>query len=552
MADDLRQVDEFQQRIQQSLEEMDLDYEYPLGLDLHPRSALTKHIIEMVSNYAAAARAEFQKHESDYNEIDETLRAYMPADEWDDKVAALDPRKPTTIVLPMTFAHRETYLASMHSIYFRDGLIHPYRGVGSPRARIGGALLERVVARQGQWFNEELHLDTQWSDAFGYGRGLIALNWTKKKGANPRSEQASALLAQLLRDQHGIQVDEGDMLHYFDDVVLAEGTELQPIDLYQSLLDPNVAPNQFQKSAFVGWLYNTTPTRLLREETDPEEQMFNGKAVYYLVQQGQGRSTWWNYGNSRNHEDSIDQARGRETDQTLHVIRMMVDLVPKDHGLGSEDRPVKWLFEVAGDRVVIRCHPLKYYHGDYPAVLCAPNTDGHSVSPVSHLWITHGLQKFSNWLAKARMDAVLTVLNGMLFVDSSKVNLDDLMRPANGKFVRVNTSAFSAGGVESAVFPVPINDPTQGHLPDLAILDEIARHGNGASDIPQGQLGDMPERPGRLGIEMAAQGQMGRLARIARILWHQQMMPIAQQMAYNTQQFMGEEVTVPAWTTRQA
>ena len=57
------------------------DYEYPDGLDLRPNSPLHNKIRDLVMQKAYASARIMSRRHKDWNAIDHTLTAYIPADE---------------------------------------------------------------------------------------------------------------------------------------------------------------------------------------------------------------------------------------------------------------------------------------------------------------------------------------------------------------------------------------------------------------------------------------------------------------------------------------
>ena len=529
----------------EDIENIDLDEDYPRDLDLHPKSDLTKFIIQEIHNRAEVAHEELSKCTEDYRASDWTQGAYMPADEHDAGVMQLDSRKPVTCVVPISFSVKEMMQAAMMSV-FGGPIIHRYKGMGSAKAHISAAKRERVVARHSDWFKERLKLDMCIGSALQYGRGFVALNWTKKFGSIPVTEEISDSLSTLLQGQG---LEKGDIIRYLgEEVQLQEGTELVNLDIYQMLLDPNRDVNTLQKSEFIGWMYRTSAQDLMRRSRDPEERLFNAPAVRKLAAQGGSYSVWWNRDDGRGtlgESTAPTEGNAELAINPVDVIQMYIDIIPSEWGLGDEDYCQKWMFAVAGDRVVIQAEPLRLSHGMYPVAGCAPNADGVKHSPVSHLFMIREIQRFADWLMKSRQDAVRTILNGLIFFDPSKVDPDDILNPGMGKLVRVRPGSYSEGGIQQYVHQMQISDPTVNHMAGIMQLDQIARNGIGAGDMVAGQMGDMPERPTSQGIQVAAQATSARLQLLAKRIDEQMMTDIAWQMAMNLPQFMSADVAAP-------
>jgi hypothetical protein len=525
------------------------------GKDWTYGSGLTRKVVEEIKKRCDASRQLTNQYEQDWLKMDYTLDAYMPADDWDNRVKDHDSRRPVTVVVPTTFSMREMYLTYMTKVFMRKDAIQRYRGMGSPKALVAGAMMERVNARQGLWFKEPLHLNTFWGDSFTYGRGICAVNWSKHKAQVGVQHKVTELMAMMLH-QKGIKGYKADQIvRGVEERTLFEGSELQPIDLYQSFVDPNTPPNEFRKANFAGWVYRTTIQDIMRREADPEDTVFNAKIVRELIKNRPdcGKSTYWNTNSTRGRlgDTRWTEINGQLSD-VVDVIVMCVDLIPSDWtaqtnsgdttALSDSQYPERWVFEMTCDNVVIRADKLTYRHGMFPVINAAPNCKGHEALPVSHLFAVYAYQEFANWLMKSRMDAVNTVLNGLIFWDESKVEADDILNPGMGKLVRVKNSAFEQGGIDRFVHQMKIDDPTVGHMQNIMELGEMGRADLGLSQV---DLANLAERTPAAGINAAQAGMFSRLDRIAMMIDFQAMQDLAWIKAFNTQEFMSEDVLVP-------
>lgn len=526
--------------LDQNVFEMDLDYKYPRDLDLHPKSDLSKFIIDAVNERCSLGKEAIQDHYQDWRTEDKTLSAYMAPDEIDNLRTEKDSRRPTTIVIPMEFAIRESFCTFMANAFSMGPQVHKYSGFGSKEAIISAALRERVIAKQSFWFKERMKLDAMFQDAFAYGRATACVKWSKHRAKQPVQEKVSELMAEALRAQ-GVDANDGDVLRYMEERTLWEGSELNVLDQYHCFYDPNSNAQEIQKSEFFAWQYRTSAMDILSKEIDPEEYLFNGKAVRILADKGLAESSWYAAEDARGRLGQaelpgLNKRQGVNT--PVDVTYMYVRLIPKEWGLGNEEYPQIWCIGIAGDQVVIHLQRLDFDHGQLPIISMAPNADAHAFHPVSLARVLRDLQKFANWLAKSREDSANTILNGMIFVDPSRVDIEDMMDPGMGKLVRVKNSAYGEGDISRFVHQMQIQDVTAGHMTNIAELDQIARNAVGTTDIVMGQMGKMPERPTSAGIQAAQSGAFGRLGLMAMRIEEQCMRDLAFQMGMNTGQYM--------------
>ena len=531
------------QGTQYDLYNMDLDYEYPRGLDLHPKSDQHNKLLYKILDCAENAKRVLDGMKPEWRKLDWSLNAYVPLDEAESITKTKDWRKPVSVVVPMTFASRETFLTYFHSA-FGVNPIHKYRGHGDNR--VAAMLMERVIGKQCQWFKQLLKLNTMWSDGLTYGIGAAHVRWAKHKIKRTVSVEVSDLLAEVLKGSE-IKANIGDIIRYLEDDVLYEGTRLDNIDPYHLLLDPNTTPNDYQDAEFIGWMAKSSIFDLMSREQDPEERIFNVKAVRMLGERNLVHSAFYDDESGRDtrqQNTDIGVEYDANTIHPVHLIHMYIKLIPKEWGIGDEEAPEIWQFTVAGDTVIIQADRLDLDHGMFPVVMCAPNTDGHSVLPVSYLATTYGLQQTIDWLTTSRIANVRKCLNNELIVDPARVEMKDLMNPEPGNIIRLKRSSFNGEPISSMVMPLPVPDVTGNHMNDAGIMIDLLRQANGTTDIAMGNLSAMPERPTAAGIDAAKSGALSRLQRIAQIIGLQSMDDLAWMHAYNTIQFMDQTVYV--------
>jgi hypothetical protein len=439
----LKDVPPVLKSLEEPFDDMDLSKDgYPEGVDLHPRSETHRHLLDMILQCATDAAAVLDGVKPEWKKLDWTMTAFVPLDEHERREKNKDWRDPVNLVIPASFASRETFLTYFWSAFIRDP-IHKYKGHGDNR--VSAMLMEQVVQRQARLFKEALALDTWWKDGLTYGIGALHLDWRKHRVKRRITAEVDDLLREALRES-GADVDIGDLVKSLEEHTAYEGTKLVPIDPYRLLLDPNVTPNNYQDAEFIGWVESTSLGRLLRDESDPEMRLFNVKAVRALHHQGSATSKFWTEDTGRNTRNFTEYAEGRmdrRISHPVHLIRIYVDLIPEEWGLGDETAPEKWMFTVAGDRIIVQADRLELDHGMYPVVVCAPSTDGHSVLPVSYIANTYGIQQSIDKLMVSHIINTIRGANIELLFDPKSVFQEDLKNPNPAKLIRIKRNAFN-------------------------------------------------------------------------------------------------------------
>jgi hypothetical protein len=512
----------------------DYGYKYPSGMNLKPDSPLHNKLVNKIYQRALESSTEMSKRFKTWKKIDRNLTAYIPLDDAEKIIKGNDERKPVSIVVPYSYATLETLLTYM-SAAFLENPIFRYEGVSSEDS-IGAILLEKVIELQTIKAKMAINFLTTFRDGFSYGIGAVSPGWEKIWGKKTIvSEQG------FLSSVFGKWIGQGQQKESVD-TILYEGNSLSNIDPYLFLPDPSVPIHEVQKGEYVGWIESTNYPRLLESERY-DDSMFN---VKYL-QEMTGSSAYSGFNKEKSESGRYERFASSTSyspeGRPIDAIWMYCNLIPKEWELGSGEYPEKWLFGLAADRIIICAKPLGLNHGMYPVSVCAPDSDGYSVSPVSRMEMIYGLQETMDWLFSSHMANVRKSINDMLIVDPSLINVNDLKDPAPGKLLRMRRAAWGRG-VDNAVKQLQVNDITQNHLKDSAIIADLMQKCTGSVDSVMGFQRKTSERVSATESRDTRSGALSRLAMTAKLVGLQMMQDLGYMLASHTQQLMSKELFV--------
>jgi len=500
------------------------DYVYPNDLDLRPTSKLHEKLVTEIMGRAVYSSSVMSARYDSWRKIDHNLTAYVPLSEEERITKANDPRKPVSIVVPMSFVVLDTIITYLSKAFLED-IFFPCEGIG-PEDTIGAIKLQHVLQQQAIRGKLELALHTQWRDMLAYGMGFVVPVWTVRTG--PVKPTVANALDELLASIEGFQPN-----------ILWEGHEFENIDPYCVLPDVNCPINKLHKMEYFGWFSTTNEMDLLKAEHAGGEGYFNckylkdyrGKSKLNLNQHGRGDK----YGMYTDYDNKYTT--------TVDVITMMVKLIPSEWELGDSDLPEIWNFELANDRVIIKASKLDYDHQCFPVCVAAPDFDGYSVSPQGRLEIIYNLQEYADWLLSSHIVNTRKCINNMLVVDPNRINIDDLMTPTAGKIIRTTYSSWTAGGLDGAIKQLEVTDVTRNHMNDLQIVMDLIQRASAAVDSLQGFMRPTGERRTATETRDTRMSALSRLARIARVCSVMGMRNLGELMASQTQQYMSQ----PTW-----
>lgn len=522
---------------------MDFSYDYPPGMDLRPGSKLHERIKDEIFRSAQESYGVMSRRHDSWNRIDESLTAYIPADDAEEKVQDEDSRRPVSIVVPYSYATMETLLTYLVAAFLQDPIFR-YEGNG-PEDIIGAILLELTIGLQCNRSKVGLPLHTMFRDCLGYGIGITTPSWNEEYGLRERvieKPKFSFMGVNLGSTRTRQTVEE----------LLYEGNVLDNIDPYRYLPDPSYGIEQVQKGEYVGWIETKGYMDLLEQEKqDPD--LFN---VKYLGRLASRRSALFGTDPSSREiriggsgRDQITETVSRPTD----IIHMFKKIIPREYGIrGSAfnpdgEYPEKYYFALAADQVVIAAKPLGLNHNRFPVCTCAPDFDGRSVAPISRLEIVYGLQHVLNFEFNSHIANVRKAINDMLIVDPYLVNMADVRTPKPGKIIRLRKSAWGrANAAKDAVQQLAITDITRNNMQDAQIIMDMIERASAGTLNMMGIMRPGSERRSAAEFQGTHQGAMNRLERMARIIGIQAMQDIGYMFASHTQQLITQDVYVRA------
>jgi len=522
----------------------DLGYKYPNNLDLRPSSDFHTKIRSHIWRRAQASRNEIQKRFHSWREIDRNLTVYVPPEEehlthhhhdhdHEDHNHHRHSDKPTTIVFPYSYSMMESVLTYMYMAFIQDPMFK-YQGIDSSD-NLGAMLMELVIKLHCLKNKVPLNAHTVLRDSMAYGVGIAIPEWIKKFGRKVVKNQSIV--------ESPLGSSEDNRISWSDRTLLFEGNSLSNIDPYMWLPDPTVSSSDIQKGEFNGWVDRTNYMNLLTEEVDGAQGYFN---VKYLKPRQNKRSILALDQSDRleRHKGSTNPIADADVTTPIDVIKMYVNIIPKDWKLSPSEIPEKWYFELACDDVIIRCERADHNHGMFPTAVASPEFDGYQITPIGRLEILYGLQHTLDFLFNSHISNVKKAINDMLIVDPYLVNIDDLRDPEPGKLVRLRRPAWGRG-VDKVVQQLQVNDITRLNIADSQYITQAMDRVIGADQSMSGSLRQGgPERLTGAEFQGTRGSAVSRLQRIAQIIGMQFFQDVGTMFAVHTQQYMKMETYV--------
>lgn len=321
-----------------------------------------------------------------------------------------------------------------------------------------------------------------------------------------------------------------------------EGNSVRAIDPFMFFPDPRVPMSEVsQRGEFAFWRTFESKYMLQRLEAagtlkfvSAAGSMPKGATAGEYNKSNRGLRT----GGDSNPGSELGQARSIST-SFVQVDQGVCQIVPKELGLSESSMPEFWLFTVLNKRQVVQAERFEADHGRIPIAIAEPYSFGYGFGQLGSADFIGPYQDTISWFINSHIENVRTVLNNMLIVDPSRVEMQDLRHPDAGKLIRIKRAAYGQD-VREMVHQLQVSDVTQGHVRDLEMFIRLADSLTGVNDNLRG-LQDSGGRKTATEVRTSGEAGASRLASSARLRSAQGLVDLSEMMSLNIQQYMSQE-----------
>jgi len=526
-------------------------YDYPYDLDLRPTSELHKRLVDAVKDRARRGYQTVSDKRDTWRKLDHHQNAYVPANQQTIFEMKKDPKSAVNVVIPLSRAFLDIFVAYQGGQMLGDPS-GPYAltARGDKERLVAAAKMDRLINTQSVWFRHALKHFINLRDQNLYGIGVMMPFWNKHKRKEPVIDEVSNILYEMIKDV--VDVKPNDLIRYLETVIVHEGSEIENIDPYALIIDPNAKLNDYQKAEFMGYYHRTNAMQLLFDEEDPEQRLFNCRYARDLAEQSNGRTSE-TYLQQSGRFDTVDSPENEyynerepqaDTTNEVDTAHLFWHTIPAKWGISGSEHPEWFQIDLSCDEVITRFQKIEYDHGHNPMLFSGPTTTGYDMFPVSGLEATHGMQEFVDWKVRSHWFNASKVQNDMFIADASAIEIDDLRNPGPGKIIRVKRPLLGTANIDQFVKQFKTMDVTQNYINDIAGMNELFNRVLGTHDILSGNMAQMPERPTAVGLSMAQGGASDRMRMYGQITTDQQWYTFVDMLCRNNLQFMEHPMVV--------
>jgi len=501
---------------------------------LRPKTVLHNTVKEYLLQRLRYSEDEMERFYARWEVNELKIQAYINLPDWEKALKELNdsgaPPKVTRVVIPYSFATISTITTF---------LLHVFAG-RKPMFQIGTYKDETMEATQ--YMEQKLQYDSDhtrlvkqlWhflQDTQTYGLGVLLNLWKVEVGQRTR------------RPNREFEALDGGMVvrktRERENIITYEGNEIVSLDPYLFFPDPSVSMSEVNKKGeYAFWRLYQGKHKLLRMQAQGQLKWVE-HASEHSRDRDNVRSNRGLISRGRGIAGVPDSMVGTSVQHPYRVDQGTIDIIPNELGLSDSQRVEKWLFTILNEDQIVQAEPFDTDHDMHPVCVSEPYALGHGFGEPGMADYLAPLQDVISWFFNSHIDNVRKVLNDMLIVDPSQIEMQDLKNPEPGKLIRLKRAAFGQD-VRGAVQQLQVQDVTSGHISDA---NEILRLGQLLSAVNDNILGVQDAGGRKTATEVRQSGEAGasRLAAQARIISSEAITDLTEMMTLNNQQFLSDE-----------
>lgn len=490
------------------------------GSDLHAR--VLDYLLHRL-NYSEEKMSQFYAR---WRVMEKKTQAYIDLPDWEKEWKKMNDQgkkpSPTSIVVPYSFSTISTIVTYLlHTFTGRKPMFQV--GTYKDETADSSRMMETVLQYNADHSRLIKHLWEFLQSTQLYGVGFLRSLWVVDKRMRTVTTRSS---------DGGYQKSREERIVY-------EGNDVEAVDPFLAFPDPRVPMSEVnRRGEFFFW------------------RMFEGRHILkgdeaagiYKFVDNASQSLPTNYGEesaramlSGGTGSPGARPDGIQKGQTapMQVDQGTMDIIPAELGIGDSDKPQKWLFTIINKSQIVQAEHFDADHDMHPVAVSEPYSLGKSFGSPAIGDYLGPLQDMMSWLINSHQDNVRKVLNDMVIVDPSMVEMQDINDPKPGGIIRLKRAA-QGRDVRSAIQQLQVQDVTTNHIKDAELF---MRLGQQLSAVTENVLGMQAEGGRKTATEVrtSTEAAASRLAAQARVISAQGLVDLTEQWAVNVQQYMSRD-----------
>lgn len=513
-----------------------------------------KILSRLIVRYALSQRHMAVRYD-DWDRVDEHLRLFIDlsrmarrSDKTQDQTKIEMPFD-RAIVVPFAYAIHEVRKTQLFGLFaYREPMLQfTSRKPDNIRS---AELMESVASYDLEQMQAARVIYSLLNDTEKYGMGVVYDTWESEYGwvDGPPPPPSNPLIATIQKALVGSgMLPPPKPVPTWD--CTREYNRWENVDPYNFWPDPRTPVSLIQNAEFIGHRIFRGYSWLLERAQENGGPYFNLSKLKEASGGGLTGAAVPRQMGIQKARFNLDQFQLKEAadekDKGFFALdHMQIKIVPKDWELpsasGNDNRPEIWWFTVADFNTIIRAHPSPYKHGRFTYSVAESNHDPHSIYNPGMVENMDGLQRFSNWLFNSHVENVRKIINDAIIYDPMLLEESDLLNPGPARHIRLTQTGSQL--LQGGTLGIPqmwgqfsISDITAINLKICQFIFDLMQRMSASNDPMMGQQTEEKRTLGEVQSIIAAGSQ--RIGVTARMIDSMAIMPLAQRMIANRQQF---------------
>ena len=496
-----------------------------------PRDEFHNSLLKFVQTLIRRSRSDMAKFYPDWDLQDNVFRGVAAPDNED----RMQQRKgkPTKMVVPSTYAQVMTFVSFLFLMFNQNKRFYELLATGDEDAlqkkEDSELILERDL-RKNEFHTKQFQFLL---DVARFGLGILETSWIEEK-----------MRAFIVPEPMTVATPDGSQAEVqpegaWQEFLRYQGNQIKNVSPYRFFPDTRFPITDFQKGDFcaVEEEYSIASLRAM-------EQNGEVAGIEHIEKMGRdyvksrGAETRWSLGTD---EKAIDRFDANNESCIALVTKCVVKLIPskfkfgpKLKPLGPETFPVPYDLWYANDNRVIKCEPVKNWHGEFPWSVGQFTPDMHEILNLGLADLIYKLQEVISWFINSHITSVRRVIANRLIVDPRVVDTKTLDGEGD-IYLRKGVNM----PLDRAVGQLKVQDTTQGHMGDADLLTKITEMVTGVNGNAMGQYNS--GRRSAQESRVVTAGAAGRMKMHGHLLWETGFGRAGKQMHTNSRQSLGLE-----------
>jgi hypothetical protein len=512
----------------------------PIDL-LKPKSELHANMLTYLINRIEMSEESMSKFYNRWTAGELRTQGYINLNDYDKKLKTMndsgEPPEAIDVVIPYSFATQATVVTYlMHVFTGRKPIfsLGSYKDEGIKAAE----QMEHVLQYNSDHTRMVRHLNQFFNDGEQYGVSILRTAWKTKKGTRTVWKEVPKFSV------FGLNLGS-ETQKVREEITTYSGNEVVSIDPFMFFPDPRVPLIDVNtKGEFVSWR-TYDGLHLLKREEDAGNLKWVNHAGNLPVSKNSTATSGMHGESSRSLAAGGEPTPGFSYTSNVRaknyvqVDQGTFNIVPNELGIGDSTKVEKWIFTILNKRQIVQAEQLDNDHDMHPVVVAEPYATGYGFGNLGLSDYLASTQDTISWLANSRMHNVKSVLNDMIIVNPSMIEMTDLKQGGPGKHIRLKPSAYGKD-VRSVITQLNINDVTTGHFNDIALY---MRMGDVLAAVNENIRGQQTSGGRKTATEVRTAGEasISRLAAQSIKYSSTAIVDLTEQMTLNLQQYLEDD-----------